>query len=325
MNEREKVQQLADLIYATLPQLIGKKCVFLDLAYYVNIGDVLIWEGSECFLERAGIECIYKASKETYDSQMVPEGITILLQGGGNFGDLWLTHQNFRMKVIANHPNNRIIILPQTIHYDSPDVMKNHAERLSKHKDLYICARDYNSEKLLKENFHSCKILTLPDMAFCIPTDYLHRLCVKSSSGRTLFLKRKDMELAAYDFDKYMVDNVEQHDWPTYETTTSVIRVFNRIKRHQNVLCKISGSWTLDKFCQWIFKPHLIKMGVKFLSRYDYIYTTRLHVAILSTLLEKPFTFFDNSYGKNSSFFEAWLKDVSEIKFIRCNDEQQHK
>jgi glycosyltransferase involved in cell wall biosynthesis len=33
-------------------------------------------------------------------------------------------------------------------------------------------------------------------------------------------------------------------------------------------------------------------------------------------LLEKPFVFFDNSYGKNSGFFETWLSDLDEVKFM---------
>jgi exopolysaccharide biosynthesis predicted pyruvyltransferase EpsI len=51
------------------------------------------------------------------------------------------------------------------------------------------------------------------------------------------------------------------------------------------------------------------------LSKYDYVFTTRLHGAILSLLLHKKFTFFDNSYGKNKGFYDTWLKDVDGIKF----------
>lgn len=40
----------------------------------------------------------------------------ILLQGGGNFGDIWDIHE-FKRKVIRNYPENRIIIFPQTVFY----------------------------------------------------------------------------------------------------------------------------------------------------------------------------------------------------------------
>ena len=65
MNCTAKIKQLSEVIRSTLPPIIGDKCIYLDLAYYLNIGDVLIWEGTEFFLKSSGIDCIYKASKET--------------------------------------------------------------------------------------------------------------------------------------------------------------------------------------------------------------------------------------------------------------------
>ena len=109
MTFSEKITQLVDMIHSTLPQFIGRKCVLLDVPYYENIGDVLIWEGTECFLRQNKIKCIYRASKDTYEASKVPRGVTILLQGGGNFGDLWRQHQEFRLKVIQNHPDNKIM------------------------------------------------------------------------------------------------------------------------------------------------------------------------------------------------------------------------
>jgi exopolysaccharide biosynthesis predicted pyruvyltransferase EpsI len=72
----------------------------------------------------------------------------------------------------------------------------------------------------------------------------------------------------------------------------------------------------IDYYAEYIYKPLHIRIGVRFLSGYNRIYATRLHAAILSVLLCKPFTFLDNSYGKNRSFYETWLSDVEEIRFI---------
>ncbi|UVP53814.1 polysaccharide pyruvyl transferase family protein [Bacteroides cellulosilyticus] len=54
-----------------------------------------------------------------------------------------------------------------------------------------------------------------------------------------------------------------------------------------------------------------------FINPYKEIYTTRLHVAILSILTHKPFMFIDNSYGKNSSFYNTWLTDLNGSTFVR--------
>ena len=71
-----------------------------------------------------------------------------------------------------------------------------------------------------------------------------------------------------------------------------------------------------DIFAFYYYRNRVIAQGVKFVSQYKNIYTTRLHVAILSILLNKPFFFFDNSYGKNSSFFDTWLFDLDNVEFI---------
>lgn len=315
MTFEEKVSQLSSVIDGTLPQLIGKRCVFLDCPYYENIGDVLIWEGTEHFLKKNGIKCIYRASKDTYQAQRVPKGVTIILQGGGNFGDLWLPHQEFRLMVIKNHPGNRIVILPQTVFYESSEVMEREAAIMAAHKNLIICARDYETEKLLRENF-SNQVVTLPDMAFCIPHAELMKYSLPSKVSRNLFVKRGDKELSGIDYAKFVTLDVEEHDWPSYESVSKQMTRYSILFYYRPKLAKFGLGWLPDYYANHYLRPHYVQVGVRFLSGYNYIYTTRLHAAILSTLLYKPYTFFDNSYGKNSSFFNTWLNDVKGIKFI---------
>lgn len=71
---------------------------------------------------------------------------------------------------------------------------------------------------------------------------------------------------------------------------------------------------TNPDFKQWIYTFHMPCFS--FVNSYNYIYTTRLHIAILATLLEKPCTFIDNNYGKNSGFYQTWLNDIDDIIFI---------
>lgn len=315
MTFLDKVQDLHNKIDDILPSFIGDKCVFLDLPYYENIGDVLIWEGTEWFLKYSGISCIYSASKDTFDWRSIPKDATIILQGGGNFGDVWLPHQKFRLDVIQKYPNNKIIVLPQTIYYQDINNMKREAAIMAEHSNLIICSRDSETHQLVKDNF-SNETLLLPDMAFCIPVDYLTKYRVESIKDKNLFLKRKDKEVSAYDYYKYINCNVEEHDWPSYETVTETVKNYRRLVSRKNLLEKIGCGRLVDIYAKRILRKHYVKTGVEFISSYDYIYTTRLHVAILSTLLGKPFTFFDNSYGKNSSFYNTWLSDVQEIKFV---------
>lgn len=60
----------------------------------------------------------------------------------------------------------------------------------------------------------------------------------------------------------------------------------------------------------------MIEVGVKFLSKYNTIYTTRLHGAILSVLMGKSFFLINNSYGKNKNYFQTWFYDLSDQCFF---------
>lgn len=132
MNFQDKIKSLRRTIEETLVPLISKKCLLLDLPYYSNVGDILIWEGTNEFLKKCSCTCLYKSSLEHYRSFKCSNDVTILLQGGGNFGDIWRLHQDFRLKVISEYPNNRIIILPQSVFYENEKKIKEDASFMGK-------------------------------------------------------------------------------------------------------------------------------------------------------------------------------------------------
>lgn len=313
MKSQEKIQQLKKCIQESLTHLIDSDYVLLDVPYYTNIGDTLIWEGTKQFLKGIPHKCLGTASVETYKYRPLPADAIILMQGGGNFGDLWRRHQDLRLEVVKAYPNNRIIILPQTVFYKDKLVFEADAKILNSHKNLYICARDTCSLEYLQKSL-TCNLLLTPDMAFCI-ADKLLRKYSKEKGGKVLFLKRKDPEFCEYDFDSYITEGcaqVDTCDWPTMERSYKTLRIFDKLLRRKERLKRIP-----DIYADWIFRPFQVRKGVEFISQYKKVYTTRLHVAILSLLLDKEIVFFDNSYGKNSSFYDTWLAGVDNIKFIK--------
>lgn len=310
MNFQQKIDELKNKIYEGLTPLIDSDYIHLDLPYHSNIGDTLIWEGEETFLKSVPYKCLHKSSLFTFKEIKIPESTVILLHGGGNLGDLWRRFQDYRLNIIKQYPKNKIIIFPQTVWYKNELQAKADAEKMALHRNLTICARDKISYDFLKTHFNN-NILLLPDMAFCIEQQRLKRYITKPTKD-ILLLKRKDQELSSKDdYYKYITEegNIEVHDWPTMEHSDIITKGFQKVV--------FLGKSIVDKYANYIYKPYLIKTGVIFLSNYKYIYATRLHVAILSILLNKPFVFFDNSYGKNSSFYDTWLCDSDFIKFIR--------
>lgn len=314
MHFREKIESLKEQIIKQVKPLIEEDFVYLDLPYHNNIGDTLIWEGTLQFFKHLAHRCTYKSSVATFkESNINPESGTILLHGGGNFGDLWPDHQRFRLEIIQKYPKHRIIILPQTFFYQDRDLMKQHAEIMATHPDLHICARDDRSHVSLQVNFSKNNILLVPDMAFCISKRMLRRYRVREKD-KTLILKRNDKELALGLIDKLgpLGKNVEVHDWPSLETSEPPSKMLFAILDY-----KYSSRGIADWYAHHFFKNQLLKTGVAFVSQYKEIYTTRLHVAILAVLLHKHCYFLDNTYGKNSSFYDSWLSDLDDITFLK--------
>lgn len=324
MTITEKLEILRNEIEKQLQPLIDGDYVLWDCPYYSNIGDVLIWEGELTFLRKLNFKCLDFASTHTCRFPELSADTVILLQGGGNFGDLWRGIQEFRLKVIEKYPDNRIIIFPQSVCYSDPDLVVKDSRILSGHRYLTICARDRKSYDFLKENFQN-EILLLPDMAFCISTDYLQDVRGKETD-KTLFLKREDKECGDIpDSLAAAFGKVDVRDWPFMKDENLLLKLFWKMGSLQRILraypvfsllAKIMGR-ILD-FCMLrLVKPYLLVHGIRFVSSYRNIYTTRLHVMILAVLLNKSVTFLDNSYGKNSAFYETWLRDLPEVKKVR--------
>jgi exopolysaccharide biosynthesis predicted pyruvyltransferase EpsI len=312
MSFQKKIDELKGKIIKELTPFVKSDYVLLDLPYHSNIGDILIWEGEESFLKNLPFKCLGRSSSDSFNfKKNLISTATIFLHGGGNFGDMYPKHQNFRLKIIEKYSENPIIIFPQTISYSDELQLKEDALLMGLHKKLVICARDQRSYDLLTKYF-SNTILLLPDMAFCIDANKWHSL-LKVLNNRELFLKRNDKELSNkydYNFAGSTHNIIDTKDWPTKESNNLIHKILTK-PIHPRSPFKVLSNF----YAYTIYRPYLVNKGVNFLSKYDYVFTTRLHGAILSLLLHKKFTFFDNSYGKNKGFYDTWLKDVDGIKF----------
>lgn len=307
MQIEEKKYQLQIIIKETLSPLIDHEYIFIDLPYYNNIGDVLIWAGTEQYLKTLPHKCLYKSSFKDFVHKDINDMTIIIMQGGGNFGDIWHEHQNFRKRIIKEYPKNRIIVLPQSIYYENQENLKSDAILFSEHTNLYLCARDTYSLNILKKYFSNNSLL-LPDMAF-----YLDFPIRRQKTGRILYLRRTDKELNLSLLKLDIPQSSEIHDWPTYEKNLNLNKI---LYYSSKILSKISMTlatrWR-DFYQDKVMRPSMVKIGYNFLNQYDEIYSTRLHVAILGSLMGIKVHFIDNSYGKNKNVYSTWLNNLETI------------
>jgi pyruvyl transferase EpsO len=284
--------------HAVIASLIGTHRIhYVDVPVHRNIGDLLIMLGTLRFFERQGISIGHKAAYFGYRSRWAHSDDVIVFNGGGNLGDLYEGPQQAREAVIHDLPRNRIIILPQTIHFRSQRAYDACCQIFSQHPDLHICVRDHASHGLaLPMSRH---VYLLPNMA--------HQLWPirpsRTQADGHLALLRSDLESAGS-----VATNGGVHaDWrELVGRRNTLIRLARGILGASHAVGLAPGlqSRELDL---WIrYAARLVDDILDFFGKFGTITTDRLHAHLLACLMGIPGTVLDNSYGKNHSYVAAW-------------------
>ncbi len=141
---------------------MGAALHYLDPPFHGNVGDLLIMV-EPCGSSRSTVCCCALRHVFHYSLAWARRGDVIVLHGGGNFGDIYGPFQAFRERVIAALPDNRIVIMPQSMHFSDPAKFDQCCAILSCHPDLHICVRDLESQRMAL--CMTRNVYLLPDMA----------------------------------------------------------------------------------------------------------------------------------------------------------------
>lgn len=228
----------------------------------------------------------------------IRENDIIFISGGGFLGDLWPEEDDMVNAVLEDYPNNKIIILPQTMYFydqvDSP-LLRKKMEHYINHRKLYLTARDKRTYDLFSRYFEKQKIGLFPDMALYLDLDVNGNpsnevmLCMRKDKERTL-LKSDETEIS-----KRIND-----------------RGLNVIYGSTLAKGKHNGDILLAN------RKNAIKSKLNEFSKCKFVVTDRLHGMILATLAGTPCIVFDNLSGKVSGVYKLWMKHFETILF--CNN-----
>ncbi|CAH0530958.1 Putative pyruvyl transferase EpsO [Allocatenococcus thiocycli] len=283
------------------------KVVFVDYPIYLNIGDLIIWQGTEDFFEKNNINIVARYSDLNFDINVINEYFSdcvIICQGGGNFGDTYRTHQHVRDELVKKF-EGKVIVLPQSVDFKSQDNSSKTIELYQSKKNLFLCGRDeYSYNYFSKINRNT---LLLPDMAH-----YSWESHISYKKGNDeLFFIRRDYEASETNF-RYMTDRAV--DWMNYYSYFD--RFMLKLCRTVAPYCKsplrakiLSKVWKkYSDFKLWKTK--------KFFLNYKNVITSRLHGHIYSCLLSIPNKTIDNSYKKNSRYYKQWTSrsDITDFE-----------
>ncbi|WP_226993031.1 polysaccharide pyruvyl transferase family protein, partial [Paraglaciecola polaris] len=171
-----------------------KKVAYIDIPLHFNVGDQLIYAGTEAFIKNHKINVVYRAFDINVDVKKIEKCDLIMFHGGGNFGDIYPRHQRLRESLIEKYPSKRIIILPQTIHFSSEAEKTKSSEVFARHPDLYIYLRDKKSHEIAKAFSHNSSLM--PDMAHSLHPliDSSEVESLEINTPKIINLRRVDVE-----------------------------------------------------------------------------------------------------------------------------------
>ena len=145
-----------------------------DLAQYVCIRDFL----SEYFSEYNVIEIDSLAylNKHTLLRGFIKRKSTnsdlIFFQSGYCTQDLGGVENYMHQTVIQDYPNNKMVMLPQTIFFKSPKIQKLTSEIYNNHKKLVFLARDQVSYDIAQNIFSDIPVYLYPDIVTTMIGNY---------------------------------------------------------------------------------------------------------------------------------------------------------
>lgn len=286
--------------HKALAELIGnKKVAYVDIPIHFNTGDLLIYKGTEAFFESFNINVIYRAGYKYLNDKKISEADIILFHGGGNFGDLYDLHQNLREGLVKKYHHKMIICLPQSIHFSNDENLAKSAAVFKAHPNFVFCVRDHRSIEIAKK--FTDHVLFQPDMAH-----QLHPLVDKSEVGISNIYPPKILNLIRVDKEQRLNNRIickKGFDWVNLTKPEDILyfHLYHKMNKVPFLRDKAMNLWS--------FKADEIIFGAwNYFNNYTVVHTDRLHGFILSSLLGKEICLYDNSYGKNTNYYNAWLK-----------------
>lgn len=279
----------------------SQEVVHLDYPAHTNVGDAAIWLGERALLRQLGVRT--RHSDDVWRTRVdrlhhLTRGRTVLLHGGGSFGDIWPSLQTYREDIVGRCTDARIVQLAQTVHFSDPKARDRSRRVFEAHGDVLLMARDLRSLEQLRRWFDVPSVLC-PDAALALGDLRGKR---RPSTDPVLVLGRTDKETAF------------GTDWPTEPSpvdwlTDDRAPVLGRLSRLQHLAEPAVGSRAgqLSRsavYDAWARKR--VSRGLRTLSRGAVVATDRLHAHILCLLLAIPHVAVDNSYGKLRGFVDTW-------------------
>jgi exopolysaccharide biosynthesis predicted pyruvyltransferase EpsI len=305
----------------------GAPVALVDYPDSVNCGDHAVWLGEKRLLSELGAGLVYECSVRSYDAGALRERIgagTILLHGGGNFGERYEAHDAFRAALLRDFPGNRIVCFPQQVTYLDNDYLERIASAFAAHPDVTLFARGGVAQQQMSRYFgSSARVELAPDMAFMLGRQardgepqfdvvWLARTDETGAGDQTESAAR----LASQAPEKFVFppfpDGIEIN-FVAKQRPPAVLLTDWRSLVFENV----EARHAFDRLGFDARSEVYLRRALHILSLGRLVITDRLHGHVLCLLLEIPHIFLNNQSGKNWNFYETWTRGTPLCRLAR--------
>lgn len=198
--DAQHLEQLRGATLAALREVMGNErhVVLLGTPRTRNLGDSLIWAGTRQYIRQLGHVLIHHTDMGRYrdsDATLFPRDAVVLLQGGGNLGDLYPAEASFRKHIVRTLGHHRIVVFPQSVHFTAPGSARETEMIFTAAPDLTVLLRDTWSLEWMRAHMPGVRTLICPDAAFGAEVPSFG----PDPSGGLVTVARSDSEFAEED------------------------------------------------------------------------------------------------------------------------------
>jgi exopolysaccharide biosynthesis predicted pyruvyltransferase EpsI len=309
--------RLIAILSETLGPWRGAPYALVDFPSYANPGDSAIWAGTRSALAACGFAPpAYACDKRTFEPALLARRVgagPILVHGGGNFGDVYASHQRLREEVVRRFPGNPVVQLPQSIHFEGDDARRRAREAFRAHPRFVLLVRDEASRRRAREDL-GLDARLCPDLSIA-----LGPLPRRGGGGGIVWIARHDA-WARHAPPEDAAD-VRAWDWPVERLSARRLWV-SLLGR--GIRAGLGRPLALRRVLSRTYDPaarRRLTRALAGMAPADVVVTDRLHGHVFALLLGIPHVVLDDRTGKIHALHATWTPDVPGIVAARDPDE----
>ena len=294
-----------------------------------NPGDPAIWLGTRRLLADLGVRVGYACAWWDLDTAALRAAVgdaPVLINGGGNFGDLYAGQQGTRVAVLTTLLDNPVVQLPQSIHFADPANEEAMARLIAAHPAFTMMVRERTAERIARERLGLVPVLS-PDHALALGR--LERR--RGPQVPILWLARRPGDPEHVPYTEPEGADVRRIEWlegvaqdqAAWDLVGRAALVANAAVRRRWAAGR-AGAGVLHAVAARTYDPlarRWVRRGLDLLSEAEVVVTDKLHGHVLCALLGLPHVVLDNSYGKVFGTLDAWTGTLPGVH--RATDGEQ--